>query len=99
MNKLETINKIFEGYEIRSIWNKDKEEYYFSVIDVIGALTNGKRDRKYWSDLKKKLKSEGSQLSEKIGQLKLKSNKDGKYYLTDVLDTKGILRLIDNEIY
>ena len=96
MNKLETINKIFEGYEIRSIWNKDKEEYYFSVIDVIGALTNGKRDRKYWNDLKKKLKSEGSQLSEKIGQLKLKSNKDGKYYLTDVLDTKGILRLIES---
>ncbi len=96
MNKLETINKIFEGYEIRSIWNKDREEYYFSVIDVIGALTNGRRDRKYWNDLKKKLKSEGSELSEKIGQLKLKSNKDGKYYLTDVLDTKGILRLIES---
>ena len=96
MNKIETLYKIFEGYEIRSIWNEGKEEYYFSVIDVIGALTNGRRDRKYWNDLKKKLKSEGSELSEKIGQLKLKSNKDGKMYLTDVLDTKGILRLIES---
>ena len=96
MNKIETINKIFDGYEIRSIWNKDNGEYYFSVIDVIGALTNGRRDRKYWNDLKKKLKNEGSELSEKIGQLKLKSNKDGKMYLTDVLDTKGILRLIES---
>lgn len=96
MNKVETVNKIFEGYEIRSIWSEDEEEYYFSVIDVIGVLTNGKRNRKYWSDLKKKLREEGSQLSEKIGQLKLKSNKDGKLYLTDVLDTKGILRLIES---
>ena len=96
MNKIDTVNKIFEGYEIRSIWDSEKREYYFSVIDVIGALTNGKRDRKYWDDLKKKLKGEGSQLSAKIGQLKLKSNKDGKYYLTDVLDTKGILRLIES---
>lgn len=96
MNKIETVNKIFEGYEIRSIWNEDKEEFYFSVIDVIGALTNGRRDRKYWNDLKRKLKKEGSELSEKIGQLKLKSSKDGKIYLTDVLDTKGILRLIES---
>ena len=57
MNKLETINKIFDGYNIRSVWDSVTEDYYFSVVDVIGALTNGKRDRKYWNDLKKQLKN------------------------------------------
>jgi len=94
-NKLETISNLFEDNEIRSIWDNEKEEYYFSVVDVISALTDSKRARKYWNDLKFKLKEEGSQLSENIGQLKLKSS-DGKYYNTDVLDTKGILRLIES---
>lgn len=96
MNKLETISNLFEDNEIRSIWDKDKGDYYYSVVDVIEALTNSGRSRKYWSDLKLKLKEEGSQLSENIGQLKMKSNKDGKNYLTDVLDTKEILRLIES---
>ena len=96
MDKLETLNKIFEDKEIRSVWNGDKEEYYFSVVDVIEVLTNSPRPRKYWNALKSKLKLEGSELSSKLGQLKLKSNKDGKYYLTDVLNTKGILRLIES---
>ena len=96
MNKLETISNLFENNEIRSIWDKDKGDYYYSVVDVIEALTNSGRSRKYWSDLKLKLKEEGSQLSENIGQLKMKSNKDGKNYLTDVLDTKEILRLIES---
>lgn len=94
-NKLETIVGLFEGNEIRSVWNSEKEEYYFSVVDVIVALTKSDRPRKYWNDLKKKLENEGSELSEKIGRLKLKS-KDGKYYSQDVLDTKGILRLIES---
>ncbi len=94
-NKLETISNLFEGDEIRSIWDNEKEEYYFSVIDVIVALTKSDRPRKYWNDLKKKLENEGSELSEKIGQLKLKS-KDGKFYNQDVLDMKGILRLIES---
>ena len=94
-NKLETISNIFEDMEIRSIWDSDKEEYFFSVVDVIVALTKSDRPRKYWNDLKKKLENEGSELSEKIGQLKLKS-KDGKFYNQDVLDTKGILRLIES---
>lgn len=94
-NKLETISNIFEGMEIRSIWDSDKEEYFFSVVDVIVALTKSDRPRKYWNDLKKKLENEGSELSERIGQLKLKS-KDGKFYNQDVLDTKGILRLIES---
>ena len=95
-NKLETISNLFEGKEIRSIWDSEKEEYYFSVVDIISALTDSKIPRNYWSDLKRKLINEGSQLHEKIVQLKLKSNKDGKNYLTDTLDTKGILRLIES---
>lgn len=95
-NKLETISNLFEGSEIRSIWDSEKEEYYFSVIDVVGALTESTIPRNYWSDLKRKLKQEGSQLHENIVQLKMKSQKDGKSYLTDTLDTKGILRLIES---
>lgn len=94
--KLETISNLFEGKEIRSIWDSEKEEYYFSVVDVISALTESPRPRKYWNALKTKLDNEGSQLSSKLGQLKLKSQKDGKSYLTDVLDTKDILRLIES---
>ena len=95
-NKLETVSNLFEGKEIRSIWNTEKEEYFFSVVDVISALTDSKIPRNYWSDLKRKLKEEGSELHEKIVQLKLKSNKDWKSYATDTLDTKGILRLIES---
>ena len=95
-DKLETISNLFEGREIRSIWDSEKEEYYFSVVDVIGALTKANVPRNYWSDLKRKLSEEGSQLHEKIVQLKMKSKKDGKNYLTDTLDTKGILRLIES---
>ena len=94
-NKLETITNLFEGAQIRSVWDNNKEDYYFSVVDVISALTGSHRRRKFWNDLKLKLKDEGSQLSEKIGQLKMESS-DGKKYLTDVLDTKGILRLIES---
>ena len=94
-NKLDTITNLFEEKEIRSIWNSEKEEYFFSVVDVIGVLTESSRARKYWSDLKNKLKNEGSELSENVGQLKMKA-KDGKVYATDVLNTKGILRLIES---
>ena len=92
-NKLETITNLFEVAQIRSVWDNNKEDYYFSVVDVISALTGSDRPRKYWNDLK--LKDEGSQLSEKIGQLKMKAQ-DGKFRETDVLDTKGILRLIES---
>ena len=67
-DKLETISNLFEGNEIRSVWDNEKEEYYFSVVDVISALTNANIPRNYWSDLKRKLKEEGSQLHEKIVQ-------------------------------
>ena len=93
--KLETIIELFDGKEIRSIWDSDKEEYYFSVVDVISALTESNDARKYWSVLKLRLKKEGSELTTKCSQLKLKA-KDGKFYKTDVLDTKGIFRLIES---
>ena len=94
-NKLETISNLFEDSEIRSAWDSEKEEYYFSVVDVIGALTDSNIPRNYWSDLKRKLKQEGSQLHENIVQLKMKAV-DGKMRETDTLDTKGILRLIES---
>lgn len=94
--KLETITNLFNGYEIRSIWNSELQDYYFSVVDIISVLTNSKIPRNYWSDLKRKLYEEGSQLHENIVQLKMRSKKDGKNYLTDTLDTKGILRLIES---
>ena len=95
-NKIETITKLFEGNEIRGVWNSEEEDYYFSVVDIVYALTESKNPKRYWSDLKKKINTEGSQLYEKIVQLKLKSQKDGKKYLTDTLNTEGIFRLIES---
>lgn len=94
-NKLETISNLFENSEIRSVWDSEKEEYYFSVVDIISALTDSKIPKRYWADLKRKLTEEGSQLYENIVQLKMKAN-DGKMRETDTLDTKGILRLIES---
>ena len=94
-SKLQTISKLFEDSEIRSVWDSEKEEYYFSVVDVVGALTESKEPRKYWSVLKLRLKNEGSELPTNCSQLKLRSL-DGKYYSQDVLDTNGILRLIES---
>ena len=96
-NKLETITNLFEGAQIRSVWDNNKEDYYFSVVDVISALTTGdyKKSRNYWKWLKGKLIDEGSELVSKTNQLKMKAQ-DGKMRDTDVLDTKGILRLIES---
>ena len=94
-NKIETISNLFEGNEIRSIWDKNKEDYYYSVVDVIGALTESKEPRKYWSVLKNRLKKEGSQLTTNCSQLKMLAP-DGKIRMRDVLDTKGIFRLIES---
>ena len=94
-NKIKTISNLFENKEIRSVWDKEKEEYYFSVVDVISALTNSNIPKRYWSDLKIKLNNEGSQLYEKIVRLKMKAQ-DGKLRQTDTLDTEGIFRLIES---
>ena len=74
--------KLFEQKQVRSIWNEEEGKWYFSIIDVIEALTGTDRPRKYWSDLKARLKKEGSELSEKIGQLKM-SAEDGKMRMTE----------------
>jgi len=87
--------KIFEDKKVRSIWDAELEKWYISIIDVIEVLTNTDRPRKYWSDLKTKLNKEGSELSEKIGQLKMQSA-DGKFYKTDVADTEQLFRLIQS---
>ena len=95
--KLETIINLFEGNEIRSVWNSEKGDYFFSVVDVISVLTDSDNPRNYWNMLKKRMnEEEKSELSTKCVQLKMKSKKDGKNYSTDTLDTKGILRLIES---
>ena len=95
-NKIETISNLFEGKEIRSIWDREKEEYYFSVVDVVAALTDSNNPRNYWNMLKKRMsEEEQSELSTKCVQLKLKAQ-DGKLRETDTLDTKGIFRLIES---
>ena len=93
--KMYLINKLFNNETIRTIWDKEKEKYYISVVDMVGILSESDRPRKYWSDLKKKLQLEGSEVSEKIGQLKLKAS-DGKYYNTDVCDIEGMFRIIES---
>lgn len=87
--------KLFEEKKVRSYWDAEKEQWYFSVIDVIEILTGSTIPKRYWSDLKKKLTKEGSELYEKIVQLKLESS-DGKKYATDCLDTPDLLRLIQS---
>ena len=91
----QTAIQLFEGLQIRVVWDDEQEKYYFSVVDVIQVLTETDRPRKYWSDLKRRLAAEGSELSAKIGQLKLQAS-DGKRYLTDVADTEQLLRLIQS---
>ncbi|HOU46458.1 MAG TPA: Bro-N domain-containing protein [Chitinophagales bacterium] len=91
----ENVIKIFEQKQVRTHWDEEKELWYISVIDVIEALTETDRPRKYWNDLKTKLKREGSELSEKIGQLKMTAT-DGKMRETDVADTEQIFRLIQS---
>ena len=94
MTKLGDI-KIFEEKKVRTLWDSEQEKWYFSIIDTIEVLTGTDRPRKYWSDLKAKLRKEGSQLSEKTGQLKMQSV-DDKFYKTDVADTEQLFRLIQS---
>ena len=87
--------KIFEDKNVRVAWNDQEEKWYFSVVDVIYILTESAEPRRYWSDLKIKLKKEGSELYEKIVQLKMQAN-DGKMRKTDVADTEQLLRIIQS---
>jgi prophage antirepressor-like protein len=87
--------QLFEEKKVRTAWDEETEKWYFSVTDAIEALTGTDRPRKYWNDLKKKLQKEGSELSEKIGQLKMLAA-DGKKYLTDVVSTEQLFRLVQS---
>ncbi|MBI4946269.1 MAG: Bro-N domain-containing protein [Bacteroidetes bacterium] len=92
---MESKIKLFEHQKVRTAWNETEEKWYFSIIDVIEILTDSPRPRKYWNALKTKLKSEGSELSQKLGQLKMEAN-DGKMRITDVADVEQLLRLIQS---
>ncbi len=94
-NKLKTMTNLFEGKEIRSMWDAEIEDYYFSVVDVIGILTDSPNPRNYWKVLKHRLVEEGNETVTNCNQLKLQAP-DGKYRNTDVLDTEGIFRLIES---
>lgn len=87
--------QLFDGKQVRYVWDEEHEKYFFSVVDVIQVLTDSTTPRRYWSDLKRKLAAEGSEMYEKIVQLKLPSS-DGKSYLTDVADTEQVFRLIQS---
>ena len=86
---------LFEDKKVRTLWDEEQEKWYFSIVDTIKALTGSTIPKRYWSDLKKKLSKEGSQLYEDIVQLKMQST-DGKYYKTDVADTEQLFRLIQS---
>lgn len=88
--------QLFEDKRIRTAWDEEKEEWYFSIVDVIGVLTESPNPNNYWKVLKKRLKDEGNQSVTTCNQLKLKSPKDGKRYSTDVADTEQLLRIIQS---
>ena len=94
-DKMYLINKIFNNETIRTIWDKEQEKYFISVIDIVGAIAESENPRKYWSVLKTRLKKEGNELATICSQLKLKST-DGKYYNTDVVDIEGMFRIIES---
>jgi hypothetical protein len=82
--------KLFEEKQVRSIWNDEDEKWYFSIVDVVGILTDSPNPRKYWSVLKTRLKKEGSELATNCSQLKMESTK-GKFYKTDLANTEQLL--------
>ena len=96
-NKLLTLTKTFEKEKVRTVWDKDEEKYYISVVDIVSVLTENEYQtaRKYWNKLKQRLKEEGNESVTNCHQLKLKSS-DGKRYNTDVVDIKGMFRLIES---
>ena len=95
MTKLSSL-QLFQNQRIRSVWDSEKEEWYFSIVDVVAVLTESKNPNNYWKVLKKRLSEEGNQSVTFCNQLKMKSPKDGKSYPTDVADTEQLLRIIQS---
>jgi len=93
--QMHLINKMFNDKTIRTVWNKDEEKYYISVVDIVTALVDSKDPRHYWNVLKSRLKKEGNETVTNCDQLKLKAS-DGKYRLTDVVDIEGMFRIIES---
>ena len=94
-DKMHLINKIFNNETIRTVWNKEDEKYYISVVDIVGVLSESENPRNYWKVLKHRLKKDGNESVTNCNQLKLKSS-DGKYYNTDVVDVEGMFRIIQS---
>ena len=94
-NKLIALTKSFEDESIRTIWNKEEEKYYISVVDIVSVLTESSDGRKYWNKLKQRLKEEGNETVTNCHQLKLMTT-DGKMRMTDVVDIEGMFRLIES---
>ena len=94
-NKMHLVNKLFNNETIRTVWNKENEKYYISVVDLVGVLSESENPRNYWKVLKHRLKNEGNESVTNCNQLKLKSS-DGKYYNTDVVDIEGMFRIIES---
>ena len=94
-DKIHLMNKIFNNETIRTVWDKENEKYYISVVDIVGVLSESDNPRNYWKVLKHRLKKEGNESVTNCNQLKLKSS-DGKYYNTDVVDIEGMFRIIES---
>jgi hypothetical protein len=94
-NKMYLVNKIFNNETIRTVWNKEDEKYYISVVDIVGVISESENPRNYWKVLKHRLKQEGNESVTNCNQLKLKAS-DGKYYNTDVVDIEGMFRIIES---
>ena len=94
-DKMYLINKLFENKQIRTVWDKEKEKYYVSVVDIVGELSESKDKQSYWRKLKQRLKEEGNETVTNRHALKLKA-KDGKYRDTDVVDIEGMFRIIES---
>ena len=94
-DKMHLVNKIFNNETIRTVWDKDKEKYYISVVDIVSVVSESKDGRKYWNKLKQRLKNEGNETVTNCHQLKLKAI-DGKYRVTDVVDIEGMFRIIES---
>ena len=94
-DKMHLINKIFNNETIRTVWDKEDEKYYISVVDIVGVLSESENPRNYWKVLKHRLKKDGNESVTNCNQLKLKSS-DGKYYNTDVVDIEGMFRIIES---
>ena len=93
--KMYLINKIFNSEAIRTVWDKEEEKYYISVVDIVGILSGSKDVQSYWRKLKQRLKEEGNETVTNCHALKLKA-KDGKYRMTDVCDIEGMFRIIES---